>query len=72
MNWQPIETAPAQVEVLLTGKSGYCAPHDKFIVNGYREPDWHHGEWNDPCGTRLSECGWTPTHWAPKPELPQA
>lgn len=71
MNWQPIETAPWNAEVLLTGKSGYREPHDRFIINGYRVRDWHHGEWNDATGTHLSERGWgSPTHWMPLLGLP--
>ena len=71
MTWQPIETAPWNAEVLLTGESGYCKPHDRFYINGYRVKDWHRGEWNDATGTRLSDAGWTPSHWMPLPEPPK-
>ena len=68
--WRPIESAPWETEVLLTGDSGYIAPHDRFVINGYREPDWHGGAWNDATGSPLSDHGWEPTHWAPAPMLP--
>lgn len=64
IHWQPISTAPWNKTVLLTGDSGYAAPHDKFIINGYREKDWHGGNWNDATGTPLRDAGWEPTHWA--------
>lgn len=69
MNWQPIETAPWDTEVMLTGDSGYTT-HKAFIINGFRERDWHHGDWNDVTGTKLDDAGWRPTHWAPMPKLP--
>lgn len=69
--WKPISTAPWGVEVLLTGASGYVAPHDKFITSGYRVHDWHNDAWNDVTGTRLSENGWVPSYWAEKPALPE-
>ena len=68
--WQPIETAPWDKEVLLTGSSGYVT-YKKFIINGYRVRDWHQGEWNDVTGTHLSETGWKPTHWMPLPPPPK-
>lgn len=61
--WMPIETAPWHVTVLLRGDSGYIKPHDVFIINGYRVPDWHQGGWNDMTGTNLLEYGWEPTEW---------
>jgi len=67
IDFRPIETAPWDWPVLLTGPSGYIAPHDTFITSGYRVKDWHHGEWNDETGTRLSDRGWVPTGWAPWP-----
>jgi len=65
---QPIETAPYGQEVVLFGESGYRT-HETFMVNGFREEDWHRGAWNDVRGEKLSDVGWTPTHWMPKPEL---
>lgn len=67
LNWQPIATAPFGREVLLAGKSGYCNPHEVFVVNGYRIVDWHQAEWNDVTGTRLSDRGWWPDVWAEMP-----
>ncbi len=69
--WHPIDTAPWNKEVLLTGKSGYIKPHDRFIINGYRVYGWHQSEWNDATGTHLSERGWNPTHWMPLTEEPK-
>ncbi|MFA6198835.1 MAG: hypothetical protein WC679_00260 [Bacteroidales bacterium] len=63
MNWKPIDKAPWKKTVLLKGNSGYCFPHDIFIINGYRVKDWHQGEWNDVTGTRLSDSGWVPEFW---------
>ena len=67
----PIQSAPFGREVLLTGSSGYNAPHDTFIINGYRVHDWHGGAFNDATGTPLSDNGWTPKYWAEKPQLPE-
>lgn len=64
IEWQPIETAPWDRTVLLTGNSGYVKPNDRFIINGFREVDWHGGDWNDETGTQLEDNGWCPTHWA--------
>lgn len=69
MTWRAMDTAPWDEEVLLKGPSGYIAPHDIFIINGYRVRDWHQGQWNDATGTHLSECGWTPTAWKPLEEI---
>jgi len=64
IDWQPIETAPWDKTVLLTGDSGNVRPHNHFIVNGFRSTGWHGGDWNDVCGTSLRDSGWVPTHWA--------
>lgn len=71
VGWQPIDTAPWETEVLVTGQSGYIKPHDKFMVNAYRVMDWHQGAFNDATGTHLSERGWEPTHWMPLPAAPK-
>lgn len=68
--WKPICSAPWGKEVLLTGLSGYCKPHDKFVISGYREKGWHNDEFNDPTGTPLSDAGWVPLYWGYKPVLP--
>jgi hypothetical protein len=65
--WQPMETAPWDEIVMLTGDSGYIAPKDRFIINGYRVRDWHQGAWNDVTGTPLMDAGWKPDGWAPVP-----
>ena len=69
--WISIDKAPWDKEVVLTGDSGYCEPHNRFIINGYRVRIWHDGEWNDATGTRLSEMGWEPTHWQQLLEPPK-
>lgn len=69
MEWQPIETAPWGEEVLVTGGSG-CVIRKRFIINAYRERDWHGGDWNDATGEPLRNHGWVPTHWAPLLEPP--
>ena len=63
--WTTMDNAPWNTEVLLTGSSGFFAPHHRFVINGYRKRDWHGGDWNDASGTHLSERGWEPTHWQP-------
>lgn len=68
--WKPIESAPWNQEVMLTGESGMIRPHDTFICNGYRQRDWHGGRWNDIQGTPLEDAGQEPTHWAEKINLP--
>lgn len=61
--WKPIETAPWDKTVLLRGDSGYIAPHNVFVINGYRIRGWHQGEWNDMTGTLLTDAGWEPIEW---------
>lgn len=71
IDWHPIETAPWDEEVILTGHSGYAMPHNRFIVNGYRVKDWHQGDWYDITGTLLSDTGWFPTHWTEMIQRPK-
>jgi hypothetical protein len=63
--WRSIDSAPYDTVVLLTGSSGCIAPHDHFILSGYRAKDWHGGHWNDIVGTSLSDYGWEPDGWLP-------
>lgn len=70
VEWQPIETAPWGRVVLLTGDSGYRAPHDRFVCNGYREHDWHQEQFNTVQGNPLGDFGMVPTHWMPMLRLP--
>ena len=63
-----MDDAPWERVVLLTGCSGYIKPHNRFIINGYRVPDWHQGQWNDVTGTLLSDSGWIPDGWMEEPK----
>jgi hypothetical protein len=64
--WQPIETAPADTEVLLAtaGERGACIIHG----TGFKSPD--SGDWFDADATTPLKL--TPSHWAPLPEPPRS
>jgi len=70
IDWKPIESAPWNQQIILTGPSGTRYPHDKFICLGYRDKLYHNGAWNDVNHDRLSDQGWRPTYWDHKPILP--
>lgn len=69
--WRPIETAPAHVDVLVTGDSGYIAPYDRFYINAHLDPPYRGDRWLDATGTCLEDTGWEPTHWMPLPNPPE-
>jgi hypothetical protein len=68
MNWQPIKTAPSEVEVLVFGKS--IMNEDVMTVAKL------HGEWGwwDVAGVYGFDVDidFKPTHWMPLPEPPKA
>lgn len=68
-HWLPIDEAPWNTEVLLTGPSGCSTKSGRFIINGYRCHDWHGGKWNDLTGTLLEDSGWEPYGWLPLEKL---
>ncbi len=75
-DWQPREMAPKDTEILLYGPS----PDGPRVTMGFwmDDPDQltnDFGEQGEPFW--FSWCGgftekWPPTHWAPKPEPPDA
>jgi hypothetical protein len=58
MNWQPIETAPKDGEILLFG-SAYGGALDYWLGQ------WCGNHWEDRDGFYLA-----PTHWMPLPDEP--
>ena len=69
MNWQPIETAPFDVPVLLFFRShrhSYLACGQKGRTCGWAGASFH----SDPPGAWTTVMGETPTHWMPLPDPP--
>lgn len=67
MSWQPIETAPKDVRVLVCGKDFF----GDVVVTGAIASTLFEDCW-DIVGAGGYECEFevTPTHWMPCPELP--
>lgn len=64
MNWQPIETAPLNIPVLIYGLD-YL---DNQIITGGKLDEYG---WDIlGCGGYECETEITPTHWMLRPELP--
>ena len=67
-DWRRIESAPKDgTQVLLVGGSGMLKPKTTYITGAYLPVKT---AWCDDQGSRLSEMGFTPTHWMPLPEAP--
>ena len=62
MEWQPIETAPNNEIVLLTGEMD--GPGDWRIKCGYRDDTTRSG-W------KIWGASWEPSHWMPLPQPPK-
>jgi hypothetical protein len=69
-SWQPIETAPKQVVVLLWAQTG-IEPYNWKIATGFWMPGYRDEpgcwEWE---GRRLKPYDVQPTHWMPLPPPP--
>lgn len=61
VGWQPIETAPKDVQVLLYNPRTYS----QEIIIGY----WGRDRWEAPDGDSIVVLD--PTHWMPLPDAPQ-
>lgn len=66
--WQPIETAPKDVFLLLRGPSGYTTTPTVYTT-GIMRSDYHVGRWIDHANDDLLDWGFEPTHWAPLPKI---
>jgi len=67
--WRPIESAPKDVFLLLSGPSGYTTTPTVFTT-GRMCRDYHEGRWIDHAGDDLTDWGFEPTHWMPLPAVP--
>jgi hypothetical protein len=65
MKWQPIETAPKDRYILVTGPIGYRI--DQVCWGGWLLDDTHN--WCDLNGARHPNAAIT--HWMPMPEPPE-
>lgn len=62
--WKPIETAPYDKLVLVTGPSGMSGVGSPdYQMTGYRVKGWHEDAFNTNQGTRISDGNQEPTHW---------
>lgn len=71
IEWKLISTAPNETVVLLFGNSGMMKPHNKYIISGYKNQEYHNGKFNDIQGDCLTDQFYKPTHWAELPNLPR-
>jgi hypothetical protein len=67
MEWQPIETAPDETDVIVANPDRISGEHHVSIA-------WRHVEsgkwWRPHSGPSLASCI-TPTHWMPLPDPPK-
>lgn len=71
--WVEVAIKPEpNVPIEMTGDSGYIAPHDRFLISGYYDPEFRpRSPWLDSTSTCLEDSGWVPTHWRRLSELPK-
>jgi hypothetical protein len=65
MVWHPVaELPPEGVPIIIIGKTGYRAPHDRLVISGRFEPEYRPlAPWRTSQNDALSDYGYTPTHW---------
>ncbi len=71
IEWRPIDSAPYDIIVLLTGNSGMLKPYDKYVTVGYRNKIYHNKHWNEINGDLITDQFYEPTHWADMINLPE-
>jgi hypothetical protein len=72
--WIPVSERLPDIRepIEMTGKSGYIAPHNNFVISGFYDPEYRpHSPWLDSTGTQLADAGWIPVYWRYLMPLPQ-